>query len=199
MNEVTRVMPHITSANWSDLDRYASTMTLAFAADPVVRWAFPDARQYMTTFMPLVGIFGGPGFDHGSAYVIGDFSGTALWVPPGTEPDFEAIAALFEQNMAQPALGSLLSLFEQMAEHHPSEPHWYLPLIGVEPAYRGKAFGSALMDHALVRCDRDQKPAYLEATSPANLSLYERHGFRLLGEFRSGDSPPMFPMLREPR
>jgi predicted GNAT family N-acyltransferase len=55
------------------------------------------------------------------------------------------------------------------------------------------------MRHGLVACDRDQQPAYLEATSPTSRSLYERYGFRALGEIRSGDSPPLFPMLREPR
>ena len=38
-----------------------------------------------------------------------------------------------------------------------------------------------------------------QARSPTNRLFYERHGFRVLGEIRSGDSPPVFPMLREPR
>ena len=55
------------------------------------------------------------------------------------------------------------------------------------------------MRNALVVCDRDQELAYLEATSPANLSHYERHGFDVLREIRAEDSPSMYPMLREPR
>jgi hypothetical protein len=35
--------------------------------------------------------------------------------------------------------------------------------------------------------------------APTNRAFYERHSFRVLGEIRSGDSPPLFPMLREPR
>ncbi len=106
---------------------------------------------------------------------------------------------LFAQNMSEPKLGELLLLFEQMAGFHPHEPHWYIPLIGVDPVFQGRGYGTELMRHGLLACDRAQQPAYLEATCPANRPLYERHGFRVLGEIRSGDSPPMFPMLREPR
>jgi GNAT superfamily N-acetyltransferase len=50
------------------------------------------------------------------------------------------------------------------------EPHWYLPLIGVDPAHQGKGHGDALMAYALQQCDRDHLPAYLESTNPRNIS-----------------------------
>ena len=191
-------MPKIKAATWSDQNRVAAAMTLAFASDPVARWIFSDSHQYISAFMPFVSLFGGKAFDHDSAFVIGEFSGVALWLPPGTEPDDEPMMELFEQNIPEPKLGAIFSLFEQMASFHPHEPHWYLPLIGVEPIFQGQGYGSELMRHALVACDRDQKLAYLESTNPANLSLYKRHGFDELGEIRAEDSPPMYPMLREP-
>src|SRR5262249_8485856 len=96
-------------------------------------------------------------------------------------------------------LEKALGLFQQMAGYHPHEPHWYLPLIGVDPACQGKGFGDALMAHALARCDREGTPAYLESTNPRNISLYRRHGFEALGEIRVGESPPLVPMLRRAR
>ncbi|MCW3783413.1 GNAT family N-acetyltransferase [Defluviimonas salinarum] len=101
--------------------------------------------------------------------------------------------------MSGPKLGELLFLFEQMAGFYPREPHWYIPLIGVDPALQGRGYGSRLTRHGLAACDRDRQLVYLEATSLNNRQFYERHGFRVLGEIRSGDSPPMFPMQREPR
>jgi GNAT superfamily N-acetyltransferase len=189
----------IRSVTRSNQDRFAAAMTLAFSADPAARWAWPDPLQFFNTFIPLVTLFGGKAFDHGSAYVIGDFVGVAQWLPPGVQPDDGPIAALFERTMSGPKLGEVLFLFEQMASFHPHEPHWYIPLIGVDPAFHGWGYGSQLMRHALAVCDRDQQPAYLEATSPTNRRFYKHHGFRVLGEIRSGDSPPMYPMLREPR
>jgi hypothetical protein len=52
----------------------------------------------------------------------------------------------------------------------------------------------------LERCDRKQLPAYLEASSPRNRALYERHGFNVVEEIRMAkSSPPMWRMWREPR
>lgn len=191
--------PEIRSVTRSDKDRFAAAMTMAFSADPAARWAWPDPLQFINIFIPLVTLFGGKSFDHGSAYVIGDFHGVAQWLPPGVHPDDEPIAELFRRYMSEPQLGKVLFLFEQMAAFHPLEPHWYIPLVGVDPKFQGRGYGTQLMRQGLIACDRDHQPAYLEATSPVNRSLYERLGFRVLGEIRSGDSPPMFPMLREPR
>ena len=191
--------PDIRSATRSDKDRFEAAMTMAFIADPTVRWAWPDPLQYLNLFVPFVTLFGGKSFDHGSAYVIGDFSGVAQWLPPGVHPDDGPIANLFEQNMSEPKLSEVLFLFEQMAGFHPHEPHWYIPLFGVDPVFQGRGYGTQLMRRGLIACDREQKPAYLEATSAANRAFYERHDFRVLGEIQSGDSPPMFPMLREPQ
>ena len=41
------------------------------------------------------------------------------------------------------------ALLEQQARHHPAEPHWYLPLIGVDPSRQNQGHGSALLRHAL--------------------------------------------------
>jgi len=72
-------------------------------------------------------------------------------------------------------------------------------MIGIDPVFQGRGNGTHLLRQRLVACDRDQRPAYLEATSLTSRTFYERHGFRVLGEILSGDSPPLFPMLREPR
>jgi ribosomal protein S18 acetylase RimI-like enzyme len=86
-----------------------------------------------------------------------------------------------------------------MGTYHPSEPHWFLPFVGVDPLQQGKGFGSALLQHTLIQCDRDSKLAYLESSNPKNISLYERHGFEVLGTIQVGTSPSIFPMLRRPR
>ena len=93
----------------------------------------------------------------------------------------------------------MVAAFGQFEAHHPHGAHWYLPLIGVDPARQGHGYGSALLRHALARCDRDGVPAYLEATGPRNRALYERHGFAAVGTIRAGAWPPIWPMVRRPR
>jgi ribosomal protein S18 acetylase RimI-like enzyme len=143
--------------------------------------------------------FGGNAFTHGSAYYVEGHAGAALWLPPDVRPDEEALSALLKGTGAAEIQKDLASVFEQMSGYHPKEPHWYLPLIGVDPFQQGKGHGSSLMKHALIPCDRDRTVAYLESSNPKNLPLYERHGFEVLGTIQVGTSPPIFPMLRKPR
>lgn len=192
--------PEIRPARRDEADRLAATLTLAFASDPVARWAASDANRYVSWMMPFVGPFGGRvTLDHETAHVIGDFMGAALWIPPGAHTDEEAMGEIFEKHIEQPRLGEVYALFERMAEYHPAEPHWYLPLIGVDPAFQRRGLGSALMQHGVAACDRGRTLAYLESTSPASVPLYRRHGFEVIAEIAVGDSPTVFPMLCRPR
>ena len=51
----------------ADVERAVAVIVLAFSADPVARWAYPDPRQYLTLFPPLVRAFGGKVFAEGTA------------------------------------------------------------------------------------------------------------------------------------
>lgn len=174
-------------------------MVLAFSADPAARWTWRDPHQYLAHFQHFARAFGGAAFGHGSAYTVDGYAGAALWLPPEVEPDEDALIALLQSTASELSQQHAFQVFEEMGRYHPSEPHWYLPLMGVDPLHQSKGLGSALMKHALVACDRDQTLAYLESTNPKNIPLYERHGFELLGTIQVGTSPPLFPMLREPR
>src|SRR5262245_51277744 len=143
--------------------------------------------------------FGGGAFAHQAAFCSDDYAGVALWLPPNVHPEEDAVMAVIERTVAASIRDDLFTVFEHMASYHPHEPHWYLPLIGVDPAHQGKGYGTALMTHALLQCDRDHLPAYLESTNPRNISLYRRHGFDALGTIQVGGSPPLVPMLRQPR
>jgi ribosomal protein S18 acetylase RimI-like enzyme len=180
----------------AEVERAVAVIVLAFAADPVARWSYgDDAEQYLLYFPALVRAFGGKAFAHGTARHVSSCAGVALWLPPDIHPDEESIVASLPAERRE-AVGAV---FERIAGYHPSEPHWYLPLIGVDPAQRNKGYGSALMEEALRRFDQDHVAAYLESTNPDNIAFYQRHGFEFLGTVRAGSSPPLFPMLRAAR
>jgi ribosomal protein S18 acetylase RimI-like enzyme len=181
------------------MHRAVATMVLSFAGDPVMRYWMPEPDAYLDGFPAIVAAFGGRAFEHGTAYATDRHSGAALWLPPGVEPDREALIASFARAVPDEKQETLFAIAEQMDGYHLDGPHWYLPLIGVDPARQRSGLGSALMEHALRQCDRDRLPAYLESTNPANLPLYQRHGFRVLGTIRVADVPPIFPMLRSRR
>ena len=143
--------------------------------------------------------FSSKGFALGTAYEIGGFAGVALWLPPGVPADEESLASLMNRTAHPDIEQDLAQVLERMSGFHPREPHWYLPLIGVDPARQGERLGNQLMAHALARCDADGLPAYLESSNPRNIPFYERQGFDVLGKIQVGSSPTIVPMLRKPR
>jgi GNAT superfamily N-acetyltransferase len=192
--------PRINAARADDRREVIATLVLAFAADPAVRRnLYPDARQYLTHFGPFAEAFGGEAFARGTADFLEDGSGAALWLAPDVHPDDGPLLDLLRNTVAAEQQAETFRIFEEMAAYHPSEPHWYLPLIGVDPWHHRRGLGSRLMEHALARCDRDHALAYLESSNPTNVPFCERHGFTLLGTIRVGSTEPMFPMLRRPR
>ncbi len=189
----------VRTATERDHQRVIDVITLAFSTDPMARWTYPDAATYLAAMPETVRAFGGHGFAHGTVHVVDDGAAAAMWLPPGVDPDSERLAALTEQHSPPEQLSDMMRVFEQMGGYHPSEPCWYLPLIGVDPMRQGQGHGSALLRHALEQCDRAGVIAYLESSNPRNIPLYERHGFASLGSIQAGSSPMIVPMLRRPR
>ena len=182
-----------------DPTRVIATLALAFSIEPWLRWLFPQTDRFHAGFPDLVHVSAGAAFDAGTADVVYDGAAAALWVSPGAQANDEAWAAFFQRHVDATRLEEVLAWGQAVGEHHPSEPHWYLAMIGVDPHWQGQGFGSQLLRHGLARCDRDGLPAYLETTLPRNRVLFERHGFTALTELRVADTPPVWPMLRAAR
>jgi ribosomal protein S18 acetylase RimI-like enzyme len=188
----------IRSANESNQQQAIAVISLAFATDPMSRWIYPDPHQYLSYFPEVVRLFAGNAFAQGTAYYTESFSGVALWLPPNVHPHDEEMETLLKQTVPERNQENVFAVLQQMGDHHPTEPHWYLPMIGVDPGQQGRGYGSALMQHALARCDQENKLAYLETSNPRNIPLYKRFGFELLTTIEIGSAPPVFPMLRKP-
>jgi len=183
----------------AEVPRAVSTQLTAFTSDPAMRWLWPEPHDYLRNFPRLVRAFGGGAFEHGTAHVAGDFRGGSLWLPPGVAPDGDALEALFDETLREPARTAAPSVMEQMGEAHPHEPHWHLAFIGVDPTHQGQGIGAVLMRHVLAQIDAQHLHAYLESSNPANVPFYRRHGFEVIREIRVGASPVITPMLRLPR
>ena len=191
--------PKIVTATSSDEPRAISTIAIAFSADPAARWLYPRAERYLEHFPQFVRAFGGNAFADGTADCVADFCGVALWLAPNAQSDEAAVVGVLEKSVDKGRLPEVFNLLEQMGRFHPSEPHWYLPLIGVDPGAQSRGLGSALLHRAVAVCDRERAPAYLESTSPRNSSLYERFGFKAVGRIKTPSSPAIIPMVRPRR
>lgn len=179
-------------------DPVMDILTLAFSGDPAVRYLFPTSAAYLAHFPRLATAMAGSALAAGTAYAAGG-QAAALWLAPGVGPDSEAIFAIIGEAVAPERLEVLAELGALMGEHHPTEPHWYLSMLGVDPSRQGQGLGAALLKEGLRRCDADGLPAYLESSSPKNVPLYERHGFEVTGLIKPGDHPGLIPMYRPAR
>ena len=180
----------------SERRRALDALVLAFTADPVIRWLYPEAHQYLTHFPEFLAAFGGKAFAENTVWRLGEFSAVALWLPPSVDLDGDAVVALFTETVAPEQHEDAFSVLGQMDDAHPRFPHWYLAWFGVDGAIQGRGFGGELMKRCLRIVDEDHLPTYLNTSNPRNISFYERPGFEVPGEAQAGGCPPVLSMLR---
>ncbi len=183
----------------------ARALAQAFYEDPHFRWIARDDSRRMAelergfeTFIRRVWLREDEGYTHERLI------GAALWLPPDTWH-----TGLLAQLLLLPAVvrdlradtPRLLRALTFIEKKHPRRPaHWYLPIVGIVPAWQGRGYGAAVLRPVLERCDRERVPAYLEASSARSRALYERNGFETFEECSyAKDGPPLWRMWREPQ
>lgn len=203
-----RGLPHadVRKATQHDGSQLARALAAAFHDDPVLgHWCLADESRRTARMERAFEIFlRRVHLPHNECYTTSqEVIGGALWLPPGKwrigmAKQLGLIPAL--TGALGRSLPRLLRLLSFTESQHLSEPHYYLPLVGVRPEFQGRGIGTALMTPVLERCDQAACPAYLEATSPLNRALYERLGFAVMQEVRlPGDGPLLWLMRRPPR
>jgi ribosomal protein S18 acetylase RimI-like enzyme len=197
----------VSAARRAEVRALARTLGRAFLDDPVMVWMVPDAARRSRALPRIFAAMTRHHFLAGGGTEIaardGEVGAAALWDPPGRW----RVSPVEEMRMMPSfllAMGAHSKRGQQvtdvMKEHHPEEPHWYLAVIGSDPAVRGGGFGHALMRSRLDRIDAEHAPAYLESSNPDNIPYYLRFGFEITGEIRLPDGGPvMTPMWRAPR
>jgi ribosomal protein S18 acetylase RimI-like enzyme len=188
-----------TIAGEAEVDHAIDTLVLAFHTDPVARWMYDDPHQYLLHIPRLFQALGTSSFSAGAAQRTSDGLGIALWLPPGVHGDDGLLEVVIAESIAGEKQAEVGAVFERTEHYRPTEPHWYLSLIGVEALHRNKGCGATLLQHRLRQCDLEHRPAYLWSSNPLNTSLYERQGFEIVGTIQVGSSPSIFPMLRHAR
>lgn len=188
----------ITRVGERDGARVIATLVSAFIADPVERWLFAEPLHYLTHFPRFVAVFGAGGFAGDTVFTLADFAAVAIWIAPGVQPDGDAIVAMLSEAVPREKQADTFAVLEQMDRAHPTEPHWYLPWLGVDSARQGCGWGAELLRHGLERVDADRLPAFLETPNPRTVPFYERHGFVVSSVSQAGACPPVTSMRRPP-
>jgi len=184
-----------------------SVLADAFAEDPVFAWLIPPdvpgrdnrMRTFFTSMSRSYLRRGKP------CYLAGDASAGALWSAPGSWalPLSEVIREAVPSGLA--FRGRLLSALRtqmQIERLHAAQspPHWYLAYLGTRSDRQGQGLGTQMLREVLDGADAEGVPTYLESSNERNLSVYERNGFRVVGELRAlGHGPTIWRMWRAPQ
>ena len=194
----------------ADVPAVVAALAEAFASDPVLAFLLDDGpdpdpvrHQAMVTALFANRLLGGRGVDE---IVVPDYpvdvrEAAAVWVPPhGPDdpgPDYAMSGAVNRLALGDEVMDERLEALMPMLSASPTTPHWYLAFVGTRPPARGRGLASALISAVTRRCDVEGMGAYLESSDPANVPLYERHGFVVTGEAVIVGGPTVPLMWRE--
>jgi GNAT superfamily N-acetyltransferase len=201
------VSPVVRAARRDEAALLGEVLADAFAEDPVFGWLIPPQldgrdnrlRTFFTSMSRAYLRRGKP------CYLAGDASAAALWAAPGAwaMPLSQVILEAAPNGLAfRRRLLRALRTQLQIERLHAgqSAPHWYLGYLGTRRDRQGQGLGTQMLREVLAGLDTDGVPAYLESSNERNLPLYERNGFRVVGELQAlGHGPTIWRMWREPQ
>jgi GNAT superfamily N-acetyltransferase len=175
----------------------------SFYTDPLWSWAMPDDDRRRDQHRAVWGLFVEAAIPHSSVWLTRNGAATALWIPPGAAEMTDEQAEQFEPMLVDlmgAGAARVLQAFDVLEQGHPhDEPHFYLSLLGTDPARLGNGYGLGLLAANLRAIDELGVPAYLEASNEANVSLYARYGFRPRARLvMPDDGPDVVTMWRDP-
>ena len=189
-------------ASPQERDVVVAILVSAFYEDPTWSWAFPDPSLRAEQHRRLWALFVDGALRYPWVWLTSGNTATSVWIPPnGTDLSQGQEAALEPTivDMLGVDASAVIQAFELFDRAHPRElPHFYLSLLATGAAHRGRGYGLSLLAENLRLIDEAGMPAYLEASNPANVALYARHGFEIRGSFKlPGDGPEVVTMWRD--
>jgi ribosomal protein S18 acetylase RimI-like enzyme len=187
----------------------AEALARAFDDSPIVCYLIPKDRPRVVGLRALFIAGLVDAYKHGEAWVATvdeSVVGAGVWLPPGAFPpssgrQFRQLLHLLAVAPVAPlALPRSLRYLRRVEAAHPTDEHWYLATLGVDPQHQGEGHGGRLLDAVLGKVDEIGLPAYLETDKERNLAYYQRFGFAERDQlFPAKDAPPTWTMWREPR
>ena len=173
-------MTEIRRATRADLPSVAGLFGRAFIDDAMLRWPFPP-QATVEDLTELFAILLEAYWPLDAISVIGD-QAAAVWLPPDEAARFAEIEGP-TRDLIRPLTdddGARYDAFwDWLGGHLPDEPCWFLDILAVREAARGRGLASALVRHGLQRAHAAGLPAFLETGDPANVPLYEHLGFHV--------------------
>ncbi|EAA32732.3 hypothetical protein GE21DRAFT_5696 [Neurospora crassa] len=142
-----------------------------------------------------------------------EYDSVALWLPPGH--DLDSWWVLFRSGAwrlyYQLSIEGRKRYFDEVvpllhdtkAQVLGERDHdaWYLVYLGTKPSSQGRGYAGKLLKDVMQRADAENRPMYLESSSLANNSYYQKFGFETKRDIflkRGRDPVRLSIMVREP-
>ncbi len=168
----------------------AGVLSRAFFNDPLMQHYLPDPsrRERALPYLMLVSLryclF------YGEVYTTPALAGMACWLPPGHTGVsmlgmLRAALGVIPPGLGWEALRRIQQIEPATDRIHYAcvpGPHWYLMLLGVEPARQGQGIGGRLIEPKLAEARTAGLPCYLETMTELDVTFYRKHGFRVVFE-----------------
>lgn len=195
-------MTEIIHAHAEDAGVLSAVIAEAFLDLPPSRWLIGDEASRRKIFPSYFRIFVEHALANGIVHTTPDRAGAALWIPVGEERP--RVPDRYDERLREvttpwtPRFTEFDTALDSC--HLTGTVHHHLALLGVWPGAQGRGIGTALLHAHHHVLDEAGIPAYLEAASPRNRQLYQRHGYTDYGlTVHLAGGPEMYPMLREPQ
>jgi GNAT superfamily N-acetyltransferase len=172
-------------------DEASHVMADAFADDPGWIAVGPDdpARRHRYTRRVCRGSLSVVARRGGNVWQVeqdGRVAGVLSSLDPGQWPPPQVrsiVAQALGPVLAGPAvLWRSLVADSAMGAGHPEEPHLFVWMLTVAPAFQRKGVGRVLLAHAIARAEELGVSTWLDTANPANLPYYGSFGFDCTGE-----------------
>lgn len=208
------VMPMSQKLTRSQQPAAIAALAQAFLADPIMQYFYavePESRLRGLHWLSQLMVRYSQPYDQ--VYIATTESnpdrvqGCAVWLPPSAYPlNIWRLLWLgfyqFPLHVRRDRIGEFFELFEHTEQCHKeamTEPHWYLAMLGVSPAFQGQGVGGTLLQPVLNAANRDRVPCYLETSTEGGVRFYQRLGFEILRvEQRTPEAPTFWTMRRNP-
>jgi ribosomal protein S18 acetylase RimI-like enzyme len=191
------------AATWADAEPLSQSLARAFADDPLMCFILRDEATREAKLPRLFKLLFKLGLPLGGCDVTEGIESVALWRPPHhwEVPFHQYITNGVEFLSVFGGGGALhvLKVMDYIEKRHPHEPHWYLQVLGTDPAKQGMGFGGVSIRRHLAIADAAGMPCYLESSKESNIPIYSSFGFEVTGELIPPGGPTLYPMWRKAR
>jgi ribosomal protein S18 acetylase RimI-like enzyme len=193
-----------------DHEESAARALVASHSDyPAFRHVFPDSLRRQRALFPFFLATVHDAVPFGAVYGAlkgQEVLGVAVWLPPGAFPwslgrKIRVVPTLLRVFAAYPrGFGTFVAYGANAEREHPSDPHWYLEVLGIRPEVQRTGLGTLLMAPVLELADREGLSVVLETSDPDNVNYYRRFGFVVESEAVQlvPGGPPHVSMARRP-